>query len=336
MKRWKSVFVLILASAALSLPGAVSSPRANAAETTIIRFASLAPSGSAFMKVMKAWDRTLKKETEGRVEIRFYSGGSQGDERDFIRKIRAGQMDAAGVSTVGLGMIVRPVLVLSTPGIITEYAQLERARDALTDRFEKLFDEAGFVLLAWGNAGKTRIFSSESFERPADLKALRPWAWKDDPIFDQYLKVIGANPVRVGVGEVYPGLQTRMIDTAPASAITAVALQWYTRLNYVTKQNISIIVGGSIIDKKVFNKISAEDQKLFIESAERAARALDKIVMRDDDSSYDTLVKRGLKEVDMTPHQAEWDAVAAKTREDLVNRVYSKSLLQAVELAAKN
>jgi hypothetical protein len=29
------------------------------------------------MKVMKAWNRSLKKETENRVELRFYSGGSQ-------------------------------------------------------------------------------------------------------------------------------------------------------------------------------------------------------------------------------------------------------------------
>lgn len=334
MNRWKSV-VLVLTVAAFSLPGAVSTSEANASEATVIRFASLAPTGSAFMKVMKAWDRTLKKETDGRVEIRFYSGGSQGDERDFIRKIRAGQMDAAGVSTVGLGMVVRPVLVLSTPGVITEYDEMVRARDALNDRFEKLFDEAGFVLLAWGNAGKTRIFSSEKFERPSDLKSLRPWAWKDDPIFDQYLKVIGANPVRVGVGEVYPGLQTRMIDTAPASAITAVALQWYTRLNYVTKQNFSIIVGGSIIDKKIYAKLSPEDQKAFLDTGKRAALALDKIVMRDDDRSYDTLVDRGLKEIDMSPHQSEWDAVAQKTRTDLIGRVYSKSLLEAVERAAK-
>ena len=68
------------------------------------------------MKVMKAWNRSLKEATENRVELRFYSGGSQGDERDFIRKVRAGQMDAAGVTTTGLGMVARPVLVLTAPG----------------------------------------------------------------------------------------------------------------------------------------------------------------------------------------------------------------------------
>ena len=109
MSKIKPVFVALLAVSAFLLPGAVSTPQANAASPIVIRFASLAPAGSGFMKVMKAWNRSLKAGTENRVEFRFYGGGSQGDERDFIRKIRAGQMDAAGVSTTGIGLVVRAV-----------------------------------------------------------------------------------------------------------------------------------------------------------------------------------------------------------------------------------
>jgi TRAP-type C4-dicarboxylate transport system substrate-binding protein len=285
------------------------------------------------MKVMKAWNRSLKKETENRVELRFYSGGSQGDERDFIRKVRAGQMDAAGVTTTGLGMVARPVLVLTAPGLITEYDQLERARTELGERFAKLFKDAGFVMLAWGEAGKNRLFSMEEFTKPDDLKTLRPWAWKDDPVFAGYVNTIGANPVRVGVPEVYGGLQTRMLDTVPASALAAVALQWYTRLNYMAKENLGILVGGSLINQEKVNELTEHDQKVLIDTSERAARANDTLARRDDDRAYASLVKRGMIEVDTSAHKAEWDAVAKKTRESLAGRVYSKSLLEAVERA---
>ena len=329
----KHAFVALLAVSAFLLPGAVSTPQANAASPIIIRFASLAPAGSGFMKVMKAWNRSLKKETENRVELRFYSGGSQGDERDFIRKVRAGQMDAAGVTTTGLGMVARPVLVLTAPGLITEYDQLERARTQLSDRFTKLFDDAGFVMLAWGEAGKNRLFSMEKFAKPDDLKTLRPWAWKDDPVFAGYIHTIGANPVRVGVPEVYGGLQTRMLDTVPASALAAVALQWYTRLNYMSKQNLGILVGGSVLKKETFQQLTEHDQKALIDTSERAARANDGLARRDDARAYASLLKRGMIEVDTSPHKAAWDAVARKTRESLTGRVYSKSLLEAVEKA---
>ena len=328
------LFVALLAVGAFLLPGSVAAPKARAAGPIIIRFASLAPSGSSFMKVSKAWNRTIKKETEGRVELRFYSGGSQGDERDFVRKIRAGQMDGAGVSTVGLGMVARPVLVLSAPGLLTEYDALVRARTALNDRFEKMFEDAGFVLLNWGEAGKYRLFSSNPFAKPADLKAGRPWAWKDDPVFAEIINVIGANPVRMGLPEVYGGLQTRMVDTVPSSALAAVALQWYTRLEYMAKQNFSVLIGGGIIKREKFDELSEHDQKVVLAASARASKANDAVVRRDDLRAYEALIKRGVVEVDTAQHQAAWDAVMKQARENLAGRVYSKSLLEAAERAA--
>jgi TRAP-type C4-dicarboxylate transport system substrate-binding protein len=327
--------VVALAVAALFLPG---SPPSNAAADglIVIRYASLAPPSSAFGKILKAWGRTFKKETEGRAELRFYTGGSQGDERDFIRKIRAGQIDAAGITTTGLGMVVRPILVLTAPGLITEMEQLYHVRTALRSRFEEMFQEAGFELLTWGDGGKNRLFSAKPFAKPNDLKSMRPWAWKDDPVFAGYLGVIGANPVRVGANEVYGGLQTRMIDTVPSSCIMAVAIQWYTKLNYMAKQNLNILVGGSIVKHEVFAQLTPGDQKILLDTAERGARAMDKIVIRDDERAYQTLLSRGLIEVDLSPHKAEWDAVAKTAREQLAGRVYSQSLLdQVAKLAAE-
>jgi len=332
---WKHLLVVGLAVATLFLPG---SPASDAAADgpLVIRYASLAPPSSGFGKILKAWGRTFKKETEGRAELRFYTGGSQGDERDFIRKIRAGQIDAAGITTTGMGMIVRPILVLTAPGLITEMEQLYHVRKQLRARFEVMFQDAGFELLTWGDGGKNRLFSANPFARPTDLKSGRPWAWKDDPVFAGFLAVIGANPVRVGANEVYGGLQTRMIDTVTTSSIMAVAIQWYTKLNYVSKQNLSILIGGSIVKHEVFNKLTPEDQKILLDTAERGARAMDKITLRDDERAYQTLLSRGLKEIDLSPHQAEWDAVAAKTRQQLAGRVYSKSLLdQVTKLASE-
>jgi len=329
VRNWRHALVVAIAAAAFFLPGAKVS-NATADGPIVIRYASLAPPGSAFGKLLKAWGRQFKKETEGRAELRFYSGGSQGDERDFIRKIRAGQIDAAGITTTGMSMIVRPILVLTAPGLITEFEQLYHVRSQLRDRFVEMFHSAGFELLTWGDGGQNRLFSTQPFARPSDLKSLRPWAWKDDPVFAGYLGVIGANPVRVGANEVYGGLQTRMIDTVPASCIVAVAVQWYTKLNFMAKQNLNLIIGGSIIKKEVFEQLTPKDQEALLRTAERGARAMDKIVIRDDERARLTLLERGITEVDLSPHKAEWDAVAKAAREQLAGRVYSKSLLDEV------
>ncbi len=324
----------MLVLGASSFPGGVFVSAAAPDSPIIIRYATLAPPGSSFGKVLRAWGRTLKKQTEGRVTLRLYGGGSQGDERDVLRKMRAGQLDAAGVTTTGLGMLVRPVLVLTVPGLLTEYDELHRVRMKLRGRFNTLFERAGVQLLAWGDGGKNRLFSTRIIAKPDDLKHARPWAWKDDPVFAEFIRVIGANPVRVGAMEVYPGLQTRMIDVAPASCIAAVAFQWHTRLKYMAKDNLSVILGGSIITQEKFDALSPDDQRILVDTAERTARASDKIVRRDDMTAYQSMLKRGIEEIDTSPHKAAWDAVALETRKRLAGRVYSKSLLEAVQAEA--
>jgi len=299
-----------------------------------LRLATLAPSGSSWMKVFNAWNLTIKEQTDNTLKLRFYDGGSQGDERDFVRKIRAGQLDGAALTTTGLGILVRQVLVLSAPGVIEDYEQLDSVRAELGGRFEKMFDAEGYTLLGWGDVGKTRLFSMEKIERPSDIKKLRPWAWKDDLIFPEFLKVVGANPVRLGVPEVYPALQTRMVDTLPASALAAVALQWYTRLKYMSKRNSGIIVGATIIRTDKFEALTEDQQNVLVSTGIRAHKALNRSIRRDDDKSYATVLKRGIAAVDTSEHEAEWDDVSKQVRERLTGRVYPKSLLDAVIAAA--
>ena len=151
-----------------------------------------------------------------------------------------------------------------------------------------------------------------------------------------YARAIGAKPVGVGAAGVLPGLKDGSLQVAPASAMSAVAFQWYTQLKYMTSSNFNIIVGGSIISKKVFNKLSPEDQTALLDTAKRAAAKLDQIVQRDDDRAYQTLLSRNINEVDTSASQAEWDGAAKKARDQLVKKgVFSKSLLQTVQAAAK-
>lgn len=318
---------------AFAVPGADPSP-AVAEPATELRIATLAPSGSSWMKVFNAWNLTIGKETNGTLKLRFYAGGSQGDERDFVRKMRAGQMDGAALTNIGLGQLVRQVLVLSVPGVFTEYEELDRVRATMGERFEGMFDQEGYTLLGWGDVGKTRLFSMERVERPADIKSLRPWAWKDDLIFTEFLKVVGANPVRLGVPEVYPALQTRMVDTLPASALAAVSLQWYTRLKYVAKRNSGIIVGATLVRKDKFEALTDEQKKVLRDTSVRAHAALNKSIRRDDARAYETILERGLTAVDTSEHEGEWKAAGRKVREQLAGRVYPKSLLDAVIEAA--
>jgi TRAP-type transport system periplasmic protein len=333
MKRRFSAALLIAAALALAVPGSMPQT-ADAQGTTTLRIATLAPQGSSWLKIFNAWNASVKKETNGKLQLRFYAGGVAGDEKDFIRKMRAGQMDGAAVTSTGLGLVVKPVLVLALPGLFEGYPQLDRARDALQGEFEQQFMDNGYKLLGWGDVGEARLFSNaKKIQRPKDLKEVRPWAWRDDVIFTEVLKVIGANPVRLGVPEVYPALQTGMVDTVPASAIAAVSLQWYTRLKYVSKESTSTIIGATILRKDKYDGLPADQRAALDATSVKAHKALKSVIRRDDRRAYRTVLQRGLEEVPARQYQKEWEDVGAKVRQRLSGRLYPASLLKRVQKA---
>jgi len=326
------LFVVLLAVVLVGLPGSVPSSRAEEAIT--FRIASLAPAGSSWMKVLNAWKKTLESETDGRLKLRFYPGGAQGDERDFVRKMRVGQLDGGVVTMTGMSMLVRPMVILVLPNFLDTYEKLDRVRTKMAGEFEKLFDDEGFTMLAWGDAGKTRLFSQRPIEKPSDIKSMRPWMWKDDLVFIEFYDVIGANGVRLGVNEVYPGLQTKMVDVVTSSALTAVALQWYTRVKYMTSHNSSIIAGGMVMRKEKVDALPPDLKETFLRTCERVEVLLNKTIRRDDQKAYDVVLTKGITATDTSKYMAEWDAAAKKVRDRMTGRVFPKSLLQAVEAAA--
>jgi TRAP-type C4-dicarboxylate transport system substrate-binding protein len=310
-------------------------PQADAQETITLKIATVAPRGSQWDRAFRAWANTLRQETDGRLRLRFYMGGAQGDERDYIRKMRAGQLDGASVTTTGLGQIVRPVMVLTAPGLIRDYRKLDRVRNALKDEFGQQFADNGYRLMGWGDVGKGRIFSNRPINRPSDLRGTRPWAWREDEVWAGVLRVVGANPQRLGVNEVLPALQTHRIDAFPGTALAAVSLQWYNHVSHVTKQPSSIAIGATIIKKEKFDALPADLQEALTSTAERAHAALNRSIRRADDRAYRAMLQRGVSEVDLDPHRAEWERVGAQVRNQLAGRLYPRALLQRVERLAR-
>ena len=203
----------------------VVSLTAPAAAETMLKVATLAPEGSSWMKLFHEWQKAVESRTSGRVKVKFYAGGVQGDERDCLRKIRLGQISGAAITGIGLASVAPEVRVLD---IARTYQELDELRAALNDTLRKKFEEHGFVLLSWGDVGPVQLFSNRPIKTIDDLKQLKLWLWSDDPISGKLFNAIGLRGVPMGVPDVLPGLSTGQIDAFFASPLSALALQWST------------------------------------------------------------------------------------------------------------
>src|SRR5438128_881076 len=93
----------------------LASPRSAAADNVELRIATLAPDNSKWTLTLDKAADEIKEKTAGKVTLKYFKGGQQGDERDYIRKIKLGQLDGAAVTAIGLSMIDESIRVLELP-----------------------------------------------------------------------------------------------------------------------------------------------------------------------------------------------------------------------------
>ena len=294
-----------------------------------LRFATLAPRDSPVGREFQALDRELRERSNDRVRIRLYAGGAAGDERTVVRKLRDGQLDGAMLTAVGLGAIAREVLILQAPGLITTYPELDRVRRRLRPELDAAFTREGFTMLGWGDAGRIRLFSTQTIERPADLRSARPWVWRDSATMGAFFRAAGASGVPLGVMEVLPALSTGMVDTVIASSVSAIAMQWHGRLRTMSRQASGVVVGGVVIKTSALAQIP-EDLRTYLREQSvsnesefrRAGRRLDARAARE--------LSRRLTVVDLDGHRTAWQAVAERARQELVGRLYTQAQVDRV------
>jgi TRAP-type transport system periplasmic protein len=311
--------------------GFASSTHVRGDDVIPLRIATLAPANSSAGKIFYVWRKQLAEATGGRVKLDTYLGGVAGDERAVLRKMKLGQLDGGGFTTVGLGQVVRPALVLAAPGVIHTYEQMNAVQDGMNEWFDKAFADAGYKLLGFGDAGRVRYFSiTTPIRRPSDLKSVRPWAWTDDAVYPALIKHAGANGIALGLPEVVGALQTHMVDAVPTSALAAVGLQWFNVLKYVTERSDAFVVGALIVRKEKYDSMPPDVQKVVYDSAYANQVRIRDTIRREDDLAFETLKKRGLSVVDVSPFAKEWDDINLKTTEGLAGQIFPKELLTKV------
>jgi TRAP-type C4-dicarboxylate transport system substrate-binding protein len=325
----KAVASTLVLALAMAIPGSTSPARAKAGN--MIRIATLAPRDTDLTRGFVKIDRGLREATHEGWGIQLYPSGIAGDEKDVIRKMKVNQMDGSLITSTGLSQIVRDVTVLTVPGVIDTYDRVERVQTAMKQEWENLFDKSGFKLMAWGEVGQVRFFSKAPITKPSDLKNMRPWLWPESYMMKETYKVVGANPVPLGVPEVYGALQTGMIDMVWNTALAVVALQWHSKLGFVTNQTSGVLLGAMMMTNEKWNSIPEDVRKSLLEQIKKNIEGDNKDVRANDKKALDKLLQRNYKATDFTADgKKEYDKMTETVREHLVGRAYPKELLDKV------
>lgn len=320
---------LLLASvlgAALAVPAGAQSRR-------FIKFATLAPEGSTWMRVMTELSAELEKATEGGLRFKFYPGGVAGDEKDVIKKIRIGQLQAGGFTGVGLGTIAPETRLLDAPWFFHERRELETVRRALAPELEAAVERGGFVVLGWTDLGSVYIFSRDPIAGVEDMRRGRMWVWEGDPIAEAAYKALDVSPVPLSVVDVMQALQTGMVNAVYGPPLGVVALQWFQRVRNIYPVPMAESTGAVLVSKTFFDSLPEDQRRILRDVAARHLRRLNALTDAENDRALAALQKEGLR---LAPRPGpdvlgRYETLGRAARRVLVGRLYSRSLLDRAE-----
>jgi TRAP-type C4-dicarboxylate transport system substrate-binding protein len=298
---------------------------------TRIKCAVVAPKGSTWMNILEAWDKDLKKRTNGEISFKFYSSGSMGDEKQVLRKIRSGQLDAAAFTGVGLGDIVPEVRLMELPFMFETAGQVDYVLNNMDDFYNKKFKDKGFVNLGWSETGFVYIFTNKPIKTVDDMKGVKMWMWEGDELVHEIFKDLNLVPTPLNLTDVLTSLQTGLIDGVYGPPVGAMALQWTTKVKYMVAQKMGYATGATLISKKTYDGLDPANRKILDETARIYSQKLISSVRADNEKAKASIKANGIAFTTANPATiAKMKSVSAKVADTLVGKLYSRDLLQKV------
>ncbi len=246
-----------------------------------------------------AFAKSVEQRTGGRYKIQTFYSGALGAERESVEATQLGTQELTFTSTGPVPNFVPEVKILYVPFLFRDYAHARGTLDGpIGQEMLAKFEAKGLKALAWGENGFRHMTNSKrAVNGPEDLRGLK-MRTMENPVHIQAYKGFGINPTPMAFTEVFTALQQGTVDGQenPLSVITAAKFEQVQKHLSLTGHVYS--PGVFLMNKGVFDKLSAADKQAFLEAAKDGVKANRARVDADEKSAVSDLRSKGMQVID--------------------------------------
>jgi tripartite ATP-independent transporter DctP family solute receptor len=287
----------VVAVAVAGLIACLASPAlAQAPKTFTIRFNHVLGPKEPYHEGFQTWARRVEERTKGGVRIEVFHSAQLGKEEDIIEQLRQGANLGQNTDSARLGNFVPGIAVLNGPYFAETLEDIVNLRRSPTVQkwVEELATKHGLQVLSFNWVqGQRHFFTNRPIRRPEDLKGLRirtPPA----PIWQESIRALGATPVAMAFGEMYPALQQRAIDGVELVYNNIPAGRFYEVLKFGNESGHILLINFQVVSSKFFNSLPKEFQQILVEEADRAGAETSARIVKMEVDARELLQKRGM------------------------------------------
>jgi TRAP-type C4-dicarboxylate transport system substrate-binding protein len=303
--------------------------------TIILSLASLAEAKTITIKAVTAWPKSVwevgnfnkfldivkervAQKYPGQLEIQYAGGPEVIPNQEQVEAARMGVVDMV-FTTDGYYVSAVPEVNALSVSMLDGWEERAKGVNAFLDKIHQ--EKVSCVYLGrLGHNLPFTIYLTKPVKGLDDLKGLKI---RCSPTLVGFLKKIGANPVVIPPPEVYTALERGVVDgfTWPAGLIKDWGWEKVTKC--VVQPGVYNGANVLVMNKKKWDEIPADLQKLLIEAEDEAARlakqrALDLIknekeALQKMGAQYVELPAADAKKLTDAAYSALWDVIIEKS-----------------------
>jgi tripartite ATP-independent transporter DctP family solute receptor len=285
------------------LAGAAGAALAQAPKYTL-KFNHVLGPKEPYHEGFLAWAKAVEARTNGALKIEVYHSAQLGVEEDILEQIRQGANIGQNTDSARMGNYIPGIAIMNGPYFaetLEDVAKLRRA-PAVVKWIDELASRFGFQVVSFNWVqGYRHFFTNTPIRKPEDLKGLRirtPPA----PIWQESIRALGATPVAMAFGDMYPGLQQRAIDGVELVYNNIPGGKFYEVLKFANETRHIMLINFQVVSAKWFASLPKDIQQILVEECDKAGEATSRRILKLEEEVERDLRKRGMtivKDVDL-------------------------------------
>jgi TRAP-type C4-dicarboxylate transport system substrate-binding protein len=316
-------------------PSAVNAQRGGKSqgESLEIRLASPMPRNSDWGRSLDRIAAEWARVTNNEVRLRILHDGVEGGETKVLSSLSANNIQAALFTSFGLSEISPAVMTMSVPFMIKNDAELDMVLKEALPYLEAQVNKTNFTVVAWSKGGWVNMFSKDPVFTPDDLRRLKIASPPESEDMNMVFKTMGFHLVETGIIDVGARLANNMINAIYQTPAAVAPMGLHKNLKHMLDLPLAPFLGGVVVNRVTWNKISPDRQRELIRVTQRIADEFDSTMPRLVGNAVTMMSRDGLSVNKPSPAQEElWRAELNKAIPPLLGTTFDRELYRRINV----
>jgi len=219
---------------------------------------------------LQTFARDVTRLSNGKLVMKVHAGGSLLKPAEIFTGVRNGAAEAGEVIMSSLAK-ENPLFGMDAlPFIVSGYDDARRMWETSRPMIERALAERGLQLLYASPWPPQNLYSRREINSVPDFKGLRMRTY--NPATERIAELIRATSVMIQLVDLAKAMSEERFDLMLTSSWSGVETKAWTKFQHYYKVNAWIPKNVLFINKKVFDNLEVDMQKLLLEQAAAAER----------------------------------------------------------------